>query len=98
MADDASARPFQDRVWGNSDFRRLGRRLVCEVLPEPHGLPASALNMLHEIAGRAWVMGAQVAIQKAAGVRACRLCGCTDAEACNPPCSWVEPDLCSACW
>jgi hypothetical protein len=30
----------------------------------------------------------------------CRICGCTDAEACSTaegPCSWVEPDLCSAC-
>lgn len=37
------------------------------------------------------------------GVRQCRLCGCTD-ENCaqcvirtGEPCSWVEPDLCSAC-
>jgi hypothetical protein len=29
--------------------------------------------------------------------RTCRLCGCTDDHACNPPCSWVERDLCSAC-
>lgn len=31
----------------------------------------------------------------------CRGCGCTDLEAClvdGVPCSWVEPDLCSACW
>lgn len=27
----------------------------------------------------------------------CRVCGCTEVEACNPPCSWREPDLCSAC-
>ena len=31
--------------------------------------------------------------------RACRECGCTDERACptDPPCHWVEPDLCSAC-
>lgn len=28
----------------------------------------------------------------------CRVCGCTDARACPGGCSWVELDLCSACW
>lgn len=27
----------------------------------------------------------------------CRVCGCTEVEACNPPCSWSEADLCSNC-
>lgn len=27
----------------------------------------------------------------------CRVCGCTDDRACPGGCSWVEPDLCSAC-
>lgn len=31
------------------------------------------------------------------GPGTCRVCGCTDDRACTPPCSWVEPDLCSAC-
>lgn len=30
--------------------------------------------------------------------RACRVCGCTDARACAGGCSWVEDDLCSACY
>lgn len=32
--------------------------------------------------------------------RHCRICGCTDEEACwdtGSPCYWIEPDLCSAC-
>ena len=29
--------------------------------------------------------------------RSCKICGCTDYCACNPPCSWIEEDLCSAC-
>jgi hypothetical protein len=29
--------------------------------------------------------------------RMCRLCGCTDEHACEPPCSWVELDRCSGC-
>jgi hypothetical protein len=29
----------------------------------------------------------------------CRICGCTEREPCNPPCSWArgEGDLCSTC-
>ena len=32
----------------------------------------------------------------AAGPR-CRVCGCTNDRACPGGCSWIEPDLCSAC-
>jgi hypothetical protein len=32
-----------------------------------------------------------------AEARACRCCGCTDAQACPGGCSWVDPDLCSQC-
>jgi hypothetical protein len=35
--------------------------------------------------------------QHAPVVGVCRVCGCTDEEACEGGCSWVEPDLCSAC-
>lgn len=27
----------------------------------------------------------------------CRLCGCNDEHACDPPCSWIEEDRCSGC-
>lgn len=27
----------------------------------------------------------------------CRVCGCTDDVSCEGGCSWVGPDLCSAC-
>jgi hypothetical protein len=27
----------------------------------------------------------------------CRICGCTQDRACDPPCEWVERDLCSGC-
>lgn len=27
----------------------------------------------------------------------CRICGCTDADACEGGCHWVTHDLCSAC-
>jgi hypothetical protein len=27
----------------------------------------------------------------------CQVCGCTDTTACEPPCFWVAPGVCSAC-
>jgi hypothetical protein len=30
-------------------------------------------------------------------IRACRVCGCTDARACPGGCYWIAEDLCSAC-
>jgi hypothetical protein len=27
----------------------------------------------------------------------CRVCGCTWCDPCDPPCSWAEIDLCTAC-
>lgn len=32
-----------------------------------------------------------------AAVRACRVCGCTDFQACEGGCWWVAADLCSSC-
>jgi protein gp37 len=31
------------------------------------------------------------------GARACRVCGCTENNACDEGCWWVEEDLCSSC-
>jgi hypothetical protein len=31
------------------------------------------------------------------GLTRCRVCGCTEVDACAPGCSWVEEDLCSVC-
>jgi len=31
------------------------------------------------------------------GARTCRVCGCTEDNACIGGCFWVEYDLCSAC-
>lgn len=35
--------------------------------------------------------------EKAPPESICRVCGCTENNACEGGCSWVEPDLCSAC-
>lgn len=34
------------------------------------------------------------------GLVRCRVCGCTEREACNPPCAWVrgEVDICDRCY
>jgi hypothetical protein len=29
--------------------------------------------------------------------RICRSCACSEMDACDPPCAWVEPDLCTGC-
>lgn len=33
------------------------------------------------------------------GLIRCRVCGCTEADACDPPCGWTpgEDDLCTSC-
>lgn len=31
------------------------------------------------------------------GLVRCRVCWCTEREACNPPCGWFEEDLCTSC-
>ena len=31
------------------------------------------------------------------GYVCCRVCSCTERSPCNPPCGWVESDLCSSC-
>ena len=41
--------------------------------------------------------GRRIGVAQTCGVQHCRVCGCTDITACDPPCSFVEGDLCSAC-
>lgn len=36
-------------------------------------------------------------VESAAAVRQCRICGCTDEEACPGGCSWSQPQICSTC-
>jgi len=31
------------------------------------------------------------------GYRVCRVCRCSERDACNPPCGWVYADLCRTC-
>lgn len=52
---------------------------------------------LTEAIARAWMMGANVALHHAEGLRSCRICGCWQLQACADRCSWVAADLCSTC-
>lgn len=36
-------------------------------------------------------------LQTTDAVRQCRVCGCTDEEACPGGCSWSQPEICSTC-
>lgn len=56
------------------------------------GVITGALNI--RILG-AWFKITPALLAMAGGV--CRVCGCTDETACFGGCSWVAPDLCSAC-
>jgi len=46
---------------------------------------------------------AEIAGARSPDVQRCRVCGCTEADCSGciaktgQPCTWVEPDLCSAC-
>lgn len=31
------------------------------------------------------------------GLVRCRMCGCSELEACAPTCAWAQPDLCDSC-
>lgn len=43
-------------------------------------------------------MERKVKVDKNGFIR-CRVCGCTEIAACQPPCSWVgNQDLCSGCF
>lgn len=44
----------------------------------------------------AYVREVARSIAVTAGLRVCRVCGCTDLAGCNPPCSWVAEDCCSS--
>ncbi len=66
---------------------------VCA--PEQRCVSCSAEHLLNE-AG--FIHAGELAID----VASCAVCGCTDDNACTPPCSWAEvqhhqPSLCSAC-
>jgi hypothetical protein len=88
-----------------ADLGRLGARLLKEVVTDPLTVPGYhldtvvclTLDNLNALAGRAWMMGARVVMNTAAGRQPCRICGCWELEACDQGCGWGEPGLCTVC-
>jgi hypothetical protein len=79
----------------------LGRQRGRSVDVQRHLEAAKNLKEAARIvAGDARYRDRQESKAKASGKPACRVCGCTEARACDVGgrgCHWVEPDLCSAC-
>jgi hypothetical protein len=69
---------------------QLARRLIAEAGP-----PVEAILALAAEHGR------RLGFAQARGERACRICGCTEPDACPDPthggCAWAGQDLCTAC-
>lgn len=44
-----------------------------------------------------WECWQRYLLERAENEAVCRVCGCTQDNACKGGCSWIEPDLCSSC-
>lgn len=75
--------------------RRLAERISRRRL-RGREMPAN-VEELGLMLGEAWTLGIQVGVIRLFQERHCRVCGCTESNACDPPCSWVAQDLCSTC-
>lgn len=55
--------------------------------------------MMRAVLATALTAGAEHLVQAevTVTVRQCRICGCTDNEACPDGCSWSQPEICSTC-
>lgn len=73
----------------DNDFERLENAAEATDIEALRLLRQAFIDTGIEVAGRPNLT--------AFGVAQCRVCGCTDQCACPGGCSWVEPDLCSAC-
>jgi hypothetical protein len=78
------------------DSRRLSARLIAQAGIGPGALLVGRGD-LDELVARAALHGYDVGRAEVLGARHCRVCGCQELRACDPPCSWVEEDLCSTC-
>lgn len=76
-----------------ADLRRLVDRLNMAAGEKP----VITYMDIAEAVGRAWMMGARVALNTVQGRGPCRICGCWELEACEGGCAWAEPGLCTVC-
>jgi hypothetical protein len=87
-----------DQIWARDavieDYQRAERRKV---------LLDQANECLDDIEHkvepqRSELQAAAAALVEQALTKVCRVCGCTDDDACQPMgCFWLEPGLCSQC-
>ncbi len=81
--------------------------LACRVLEDCASCPAdnAGLDLWPECNGEAewcgdrgmWACWQKYFLERVESEPVCRVCGCTENNACPGGCSWVEPDLCSGC-
>lgn len=96
-------KPKYDEVLDGVRVRVYATRAGYEIVYNDDDIDDPNANvMIYPKVGPAEAWATQGRLEYVApDVRACRQCGCTDEKACvdeaGTPCSWVEPDLCSAC-
>ncbi len=79
----------------------LTRRFFGVAFDPVDPIHAIGLQGFAEAIASAAEHGRRLGLAEARGQRACRVCGCTELQACvDPPhgaCAWAGPDLCTAC-
>lgn len=81
--------------------------LLCRMLDDFAGLPPCHIRQIDwpECNGESeqcgdrpiWQCWQKYILEQVDAKPVCRVCGCTEDNACLGGCYWVEPDLCSAC-
>jgi hypothetical protein len=78
------------------DPHALAGRLLADAGLEPGSLVIARADV-EQLVARAFAFGGAAESADEHERRFCRICGCTQIRACPGACSWVGPDLCSAC-
>lgn len=72
--------------------------LACRFLGDYLGCPPECdKDPVKCKSNKPWLCWQKYIARKAAEEAVCRVCGCTQHNACPERCHWVEEDLCSAC-
>lgn len=81
--------------------------LLCRMLDDFAGVPPCHVRQIDwpECNGESeqcgdrpiWQCWQKYILEQVDAEPVCRVCGCTEGNACQGGCYWVEPDLCSAC-
>lgn len=77
---------------GGAERRKMGINEIISCLSDRRRIVEDAMLALDKVKDKK-----KPAKKAAKKPRACRVCGCTEASACEGGCSWVSDDLCSAC-